>query len=213
MIAEFLQHLNEKQQQTITGFKSPYDIQTYLNQTPYSPENDNRCPMRVMQDRKAHCLDGALFAAAAFRLQGFPPIVIDLFPDPGKDDDHVLAIYHQNGRFGAVAKSNYTGLRYREPVYRTLRELVMSYFEDFFNIHGEKTLRYYTTPLDLSTLDASHWMWEDSGANLIEEKLKHIRRYPVIDKSLSASLSSKDSLGMDAGMLGSNPDGLYKPKT
>ena len=95
--------------------------------------------------RTAHCLEGALLAAAALRVQGQPPLLLDL--EAVRDDDHVLAVFKQHNCWGAIAKSNYSGLRFREPVYRTLRELAMTYFEHYFNLEREKTLRKYSRPI------------------------------------------------------------------
>jgi hypothetical protein len=98
----------------LSALSSPADIQAYLDATPYSPEERDRCPLNVMRDRVAHCLDGGLFAAMALRRLGYPPLIIDLLPEPGLDDDHVLAIFKRDGCYGAVAKSNFAGLRYRD---------------------------------------------------------------------------------------------------
>lgn len=142
------QSLSLENKTIFESLRTPFQIQAFLDSIPYSPEDANRCPRRVLEDRQAHCLDGGLFAAAALRRLGFKPVIIDMLPTPGRDDDHVLAIFKQNGVLGAIAKSNYVGLRYREPVYRSTRELVMSYFEAFFNSLGEKTLRAYTVPFE-----------------------------------------------------------------
>ncbi len=128
------------------------------------------------------------------------------------DDDHVLAIYRANGGYGALAKSNYSGLRRREPVYRTLRELVMSYFEQFFNVNGQHTLRTYTRPLNLARLDARQWMTSDSGADAIEHRLLHMRRISALSSAMIAALTPMDALPKQAGMMGSDPAGLYQPK-
>ncbi len=209
----FEEHLDPQQRQLFSGLNSPARIQAFLDQIPYSAENVNRCPLSVLRDRVAHCLDGALFAAAALRLIGNPPLIVDLLPEPGTDDDHVLAIYKCNGRLGAVAKSNMTGLRYREPIYRDLRELVLSYFEDYFNVYGEKTLRSYTRPLNLQTLDKAGWMWSDAGANAVEQHFSRMRKIPVLSAAMVAVLSPTDSLSFQAGMLGANEAGLYRPRS
>ncbi len=203
--------LDEQQRLVVTDLDTPAKIQAFLDQTPYSPEDRNRCPLSVLRDRQAHCLDGGLFAAAMLRRLGYPPLIIDLLPEPGTDDDHVLAIYRKDGHWGAVAKSNFSGLRYREPIFRTLRELVLSYFEDFFNVNGQKTLRAYTVPLNLSVYDHLNWMGSDKHLTIIEERLYHLRRFPVLTPAMIANLSPVDKLSYEAGMLGSNPDGLYKP--
>lgn len=203
--------LDEEQYRVVAELNSPAKIQAFLDQTPYSPEDRNRCPLSVLRDRRAHCLDGGLFAAAMLRRLGYPPLVIDLLPEPGTDDDHVLAIYRKDGHWGAVAKSNFSGLRYREPIFRTLRELVLSYFEDFFNVNGQKTLRAYTAPLNLSVYDHLNWMGSDEHLIVIEKRLYQLRRFPVLTPAMIANLSPVDKLSYDAGMMGSNPAGLYKP--
>ena len=122
-----------------------------------------------MQDAQCHCLDGGLLAALAMRRIGYPGLLLDLVPASDRhgkklDDDHVLAIFRRNGCWGAVAKSNYSFLRYREPVFRTLRELVMSYFEVYLSVGGLKTLRGYTRPLDISRYDRLEYAWSEAGA-------------------------------------------------
>ncbi|HEX7557044.1 MAG TPA: hypothetical protein VF338_10505 [Leptolinea sp.] len=117
-----------------------------------------------------------------------------------------------NERLGSVAKSNFSGLRLREPVYRNMRELVMSYFEDYFNVDGVKTLRYYTVPLDLVKLDSYDWMTRDSGVDEIERRLKHLRKTPLVPEQTVKLLNITDTLAYQAGMIGVNHAGLYKPK-
>lgn len=196
----------------LDSLHTPAQIQAFLDSIPYSPEDANRCPRRVLEDRQAHCLDGGLFAAAALRRLGYPPVIIDMLPSPGRDDDHVLAIFKQNGRVGAIAKSNYVGLRYREPVYLNMRELVMSYFEAFFNSLGEKTLRAYTVPLDLGKLDHLQWETDDSGADEIEQRLKHLKFTSVISPEMEQVLSEVDKRFYDGNTLGIDPKGIYKIK-
>lgn len=195
-----------------TSLTSPAAIQAFLDQTPYSPEDANRCPVSVLRDGVAHCLDGALFAAAALRRLGYPPLVVDLLPDPGVDDDHVLAIYKRDGHLGAVAKSNFVGLRFREPIYRTLRELVLSYFDGYYNIHGVKSLRYYTRPFNLASLDKRGWMVSDAGADAVEQHLYTLRRITLITPQMAALLQPVDKLSYEAGMKGTNLAGVYKPR-
>jgi hypothetical protein len=205
--------LDKEQKSLLAGLSSPAKIQAFLNDTPYSASDENRCPLRVIQDRLAHCLDGGLFAAAALRRLGYSPLIVDLLPEPKLDDDHVLAIFNQHGHYGAVAKSNFSGLRFREPVFRSLRELVMSYFEDFFNVDGLKTLRGYTRPLHLATYDRMDWEVNDRAADAVEKRLKKLRRIPVLADGMAGELSPTDALSYQAGMLGTNPAGLYKPKS
>lgn len=206
------QSLSIENKTIFESLKTPIQIQAFLDRIPYSPEDANRCPRRVLEDRQAHCLDGGLFAAAALRRLGYPPMIIDLLPPPGRDDDHVLAIFQQNNRWGAIAKSNYVGLRFREAVYRSKRELVMSYFEAFFNSLGEKTLRWYTVPFDLSKLDHLKWETDDRAADDIEQRLKHLRVTSVITPEMEKGLSLVDKRFYDGNTLGIDPKGIYKIK-
>ena len=204
--------LSSENRKLFKTLMTPVQIQAFLDSIPYSPEDANRCPRRVLEDRQAHCLDGGLFAAAALRRLGFKPVIIDLLPTPGRDDDHVLAIFKQNGGLGAIAKSNYVGLRYREPVYRSIRELVISYFEAFFNSLGEKTLRAYTVAFDLSKLDHLNWETNDQAADVIEERLKHLRFTTLITPAMEKSLAMVDNRFYDGNTLGIDLKGVYKVK-
>jgi hypothetical protein len=213
MLTHLEHHLNNEQLLLLRSLDNPYQIQAFLDSIPYSAEDRNRCPLNVLNDRQAHCLDGALFAAAALSRLGDPPLLVDMFPDPGMDDDHVLALFWRHGRLGAIAKSNFVGLRYREPVYRSLRELVMSYFDDYFNVNGVRSLRYYTRPLKLSAFDRLEWEVSDAGTDAIERRLLQLRRIPLLSPEMAASLEPVDALSYKAGMLNVNHAGLYKPKT
>jgi hypothetical protein len=203
-------HLNPQQLELWSGLTSPEKIQAHLDSIPYSTDHHNRCPLRVLQDGKAHCYDGAFFAAAALRRIGYPPIVVDLMPEPDRDDDHLLAVFKRKGLFGALAKSNFVGLRYREAIHRSVRELVLSYFEDFFNVEGEKTLRAYTRPLNLAAFDGQGWEWSDEGVDAIEERLWTLRWFALFPPEVAAGLSPVDSRSLAGGMYGSDPEGLFK---
>ncbi len=124
----FEQALTQSEKREWARLTSPRKIQDFLDGIPYSNESSYRCPLRVLREKTAHCFDGALFGAAAMRRLGHPPLVMNMLAND-QDDDHMLALYRRDRRWGAVAKSNFAGLRFREPVYRTLRELMMSYFE------------------------------------------------------------------------------------
>ncbi|MBI1800427.1 MAG: hypothetical protein HYR71_02215 [Chloroflexi bacterium] len=187
----------------------PADVQAALDEIPYSAEDRYRSPLSVMRDRQAHCFDGALFAAAALRRLGYPPLIVNLFAE--RDDEHLIAIYKHGGGFGAVAKSNFVGLRFREPVYRGLRELVMSYFEPYYNVQGEKTLRSYTRPLNLTGFDRLDWMTCDDALDAIAERLDSLQRIPLLTPSMVAALSRVDGRSYRAGLLGVNEAGLYRP--
>jgi hypothetical protein len=160
--------------------RSPEKIQRFLDDLPYNKEPAGptcRSPRRVLRDRTAHCMEGALFGAAALRWLGHPPLLLDL--EAIRDDDHVLAIFQLRGRWGALAKSNYSGLRYREPVYRTLRQLAMSYFEHYYNLRGEKTLRNYSRPVNLGRFDRIAWMTAEEDVWPVPEYLCTITHTPL----------------------------------
>ena len=189
---------------------SPSKIQEFLDSIPYSAEERYRCPRSVMRDRKAHCYDGAVFAAAALSMIGFPPLLVDMLPNR-RDDDHILAVFRQKNRWGAVAKSNFSGLRFREPVYRGLRELVMSYFESYYNIAGEKTLVGYTAPINLNRFDKLGWQVNDKAMDAIAEAMDSNRKYKVLTPAMARQLSSVDKRSYHAGLLGANHKGLFQP--
>jgi len=197
-IEAFEQALSHSERQVVARLTTPRDIQAFLDELPYSAEAIYRCPLRVLRERLAHCFDGALFAAAALRRLGYAPLIVDLVPS-ARDDDHLLALCKREGHWGAVAKSNFVGLRFREPVYRTLRELVMSYFEQYYNVAREKTLRGYTVPLNLQAFDKQNWMSSD-------EPLEG-----VLTARMIAGLSPVDERSYQAGLLGVNEAGLYRP--
>src|SRR5664279_3764828 len=156
---------------------NPDKIQGFLDAIEYNPVYECRSPRWVIRKRSAHCFEGALFAAAVLQFHGYKPVIVDL--KAYNDDDHVIAIFKEEGYWGAVAKSNFTSLRYREPVYRSLRELVMSYFDFYFNIEGDKSLRSYSVPLNLSVYNSRNWKTTDEDLEYIGDKLEQLRHYPV----------------------------------
>jgi len=183
---------------------SPEKIQRFLDsEIAYNKEAGGetcRSPRRVLRDRTAHCMEGALFGAAALRMLGHPPLLLDL--EAVRDDDHVLAIFRVRGHWGAIAKSNYSGLRYREPVYRTLRELVMSYFEHYYNLRKEKTLRRYSRPIDLCRFDAAGWMTTEADVWVIPEYLCTIAHTPLLPATVVSGLGRVDERLFAAGLVG-----------
>ena len=203
IISEFESRLTSNLLKTFRHLSSPADIQAYLDSIPYIAEELNRSPLRVMTDGQAHCLDGGIFAALALARLGHRPLILDLVPEPGADDDHVLALFQHNGNWGCIAKSNYAFLRFREPVYRSLRELAMTYFESYTNTEKRKTLRGYTRPLDLS-LFVSEWMWNETGIAEIAQRLYRRKPIPLISPVTAASLSPSDERFYQANTLGTN---------
>jgi hypothetical protein len=211
-MTEFEQLLTPTQRRTWESLNTPMDIQAYLDNTPYSIDSFDRSPLRVMQDGVAHCLDGGLFAAAALQRLGNPPLLVDIFPIPNSDDDHILAIYKRNGAYGCLAKSNFPGLRSRQPVYRNLRELVMSYFEVFFNMDGTRSLRSYTAPLNLNRFNRYDWTCRDEAGPIIEAHLARMHKYQLITPEMEAELPPMDPFSFKVFTTGVNPAGLFKPK-
>ena len=183
---------------------TPEKIQRFLDdRVGYNKEKGGptcRSPRRVLRDRLAHCLEGALFGAAALRVQGFEPLLLDL--EAVRDDDHVLAIFRQRGGWGAVAKSNYAGLRFREPVYRSLRELAMSYFEHYYNPDGEKTLRSYSRPVNLRRFDRIEWMTAEEDLWVMSDYLLSIPHRRLLLPAAARRLSPMDARLMAAGKTG-----------
>jgi hypothetical protein len=180
---------------------TPERVQRFLDsEIAYHHEHTCRSPQRVLRDRAAQCLEGALFGAAALRVQGFPPLLLDL--EAVRDDDHVLAIFHQRGHWGAIAKSNYAGLRFREPVYRTLRELALSYFEHYYNDAGEKTLRRYSRPVNLARFDGLGWMTTEAELWPISDYLFRVAHRPLLPAGAERNLARVDERLFRAGLVG-----------
>lgn len=181
----------------------PEKVQRYLDDLTYNVEKDGdtvRSPRRVMRDRTAHCAEGAFLAAAAFRVNGRPPLLVDLEAD--NDDDHVLAVYRDRGLWGAVATSKFSGLRFRAPVYRTIRELVMSYFDDYFNWDGDRSLRAYSRPLSLARFDRIGWMTAEEDLWPVTDWLTVARHTSLIERPVAARLPRVDRRSFRAGVLG-----------
>jgi len=194
----------------LKSLNDPDKIQAFLDSIDYNPNYECRSPRWIIRKRSAHCFEGALFSAAALQFIGYPPLIVDM--KAYNDDDHVIAVYKENGHWGAVAKSNFTTLRYREPVYRTLRELVMSYFDFYFNTDGDKSLRSYSLPLNLTTYNSRHWSITDEDLEYIGDRLEKMHHYPVINKKMIKNLKKASDTMLKAGMMGSNIKGLFKPK-
>lgn len=194
--------LTPREAGTLRRLQPPWRIQRFLDELDYDVEGEGcRSPRRVLRERKVQCMDGALFAAAALRLQGHRPLIVDL--EAVFDDDHILAVFRQAGRWGAIARSNYSGLRFREPIHRSVRELVLSYFEGYFNLRRQKTLRNHSRPIDLSRFDARGWMAAEEDLWYIPEYLvTSVRHYPLLTRAQVARLASVDRRTFAAGLVG-----------
>lgn len=188
------------EQRKLRSLRTPYGIQRYLDEMPYHLATTAWSPRRVLAERTAHCLEAAIFAAAALRAVGHPPLLFDVEAD--HDTDHVIAIYKVRGHWGAIAKSNYAGLEYREPVYRTVRELALSYFPFYFNLRRERTLRRYSRPVDLRRFDGRGWMTDPKDVWYIAEHLLEIRHYPLFPASFAKRLNRIEDRLWNAGLVG-----------
>ena len=172
---------------------------------PYHAAGTAWSPRRVLRGGTAHCLEGAIFAAAALRVLGFPPLLLDL--EAIQDTDHVIAVFPLRGHWGAIAKSNFSGLRYREPVYRSVRELVMSYFEGYINLRGERTLRAYSRPVNLAAFDRRRPGWMVSEADLwwIPEHLLEVPHARLLTPAMERALTRVDRRSLEASLVGHRP--------
>jgi hypothetical protein len=179
----------------------PWRIQERLDAMDYDSDGSGcRSPRRVLRERRVQCMDGALFAAAALRVQGHRPLILDL--EAVQDVDHVVAVFQVRGRWGSIGRSNYSGLRYREPLYRSLRDLAVSYFESYFNLRRQKTLRRYSVPVDLSRFDGRGWMTAEDDLWDIPDYLANVRHFPLITAAQVRDLATVDRRMFAAGLVG-----------
>ncbi len=192
------------ERKTLRALSTPAKVQDCINALPWNAaKGNNTCmsPRLVMQSGRAQCVEGAMFAAAALRAHGFPPLVLDLMAaEP--DADHVLAVFRQYGRWGAISKTNHAVLRYREPVYRTLRELCMSYFHEYFlQSNGRKTLRSYGGPINLSRFDRQGWMTSEKPIWYVPEALVDVPHVPLVTSAQVRALRPAETIERQAGEI------------
>lgn len=192
--------LSPENVRTLRALKTPAHIQKFVDDLTYQYADTAWSPQRVLRERKGHCLEGALLAAAALRVNGRPPLIMDL--EAVRDDDHVVAVYRDGGLWGGIAKSNFAGLRFRAPIYRTLRELALSYFEHYYNLRGERTLRSYSIPVNLARLDRLHWMTAEEDVWFVPEALIDARHYALFPHKVARALPRLDRRSFEAGMHG-----------
>jgi len=196
--------LSSAELRTLGALKTPVGVQRLLDAMPYHLAPTAWSPRLVLRERTAHCLEGAIFAAAALRVLGFAPLVLDMEAD--NDTDHVLAVFKVRGHWGAVAKSNFTGCRYREPVYRTLRELALSYFHIYFNLRGERTLRRYSRPVNLTRFDRDDWMTSEKDIWFIPNHLCDIPHKSLLTPSQVKDLTRVDPRTIQGEIVGHRRD-------
>lgn len=188
---------------------TPAKIQDFVNKIEYHVSGDNetcRSPRMVLAERKAQCIEGAMFAAAALRMIGLKPLVVDL--ESALDDfDHVIAVFEIDKQWGAISKTNHGVLRYREPVYNTIHELVMSYFHEYFlQSTRAKTLRAYSRPVNLARFDKQGWETSIEPIWYIPEYLLDVKHYPILTKKQINHLRKADPVEKELGMITEWPE-------
>jgi len=187
--------LTAKERAVLLRHSNPRSLQSFINAIPINHElHGDTCytVRQVLRLRRSHCIEAALVAACALWLHGEPPLIMDM--RARGDWDHVVALFRRGGLWGAIAKSNHVALRGRDPVYRTLRELALSYFHEYHNERGERTLREYSLPLDLRRLDPQDWATGEDGAWEAERRVDLVRHYPLMPAAQSRYLSRIDAM-------------------
>jgi hypothetical protein len=188
---------------TLSRLATPQKIQAFLNATPINHELDGETILsvrEVVRQRRAHCIEGALLAACALWIHGEPPLVMHLDCDPC-DYPHVIALFRRQGAWGALSKTNGAALRYRDPIYRSLRELAMSYFHEYFDKRGRKTLRSYSVAFDLRRLDPALWVTKQSACVEAHARLAGLRHYALVSRRQERLLSRRDRFERKAAAL------------
>ena len=194
--------LTKKEYSLLRRLDSPKNIQDFLESFPinFEPEGDTcLSPRRVLRERRAHCIEGAMFAALALRVHGQPALLLDL-EAAEHDFDHVVALFKKNGYWGAISKTNHAVLRYREPVYASVRELALSYFHEYFDAKGRKTLRRFSRPFDLSRLD-DEWMTSEEDVWFVPDALCEASHQSILTRSQISGLRLADPIERKAGEL------------
>jgi hypothetical protein len=188
--------------------RSPRAIQEFLDNIGYEPRGGAVSPRAVLRNQRAQCYSGALFAAAALRELGHTPHI--MWIDAVEDDGHCLALYQENGLWGSIAKSNFTTLRSREPIYEYLA-LGLSYFDGFYNVTGKRTMRAFTVPIDLEQFEPRGWRFSGGDLIYVDNAIDTAERAWKLPRHAVKLVSNVTEAVRTAGLLGSNPDGLWKP--
>ncbi len=184
----------------LRSLKDPAGIQRFIDDMPYHLADTAWSPRKVLRENTSHCLEGAIFAAAALRVNGYPPLLLDF--EAEQDTDHVLAIYKVQGHWGAIAKSNYTNCRFREPVYRSLRELAMSYFHIYFNMRRQRSMRTFSRPVNLKRFDDQQWMTTEKPVWFIVYHLLEIPHTKLVTPAMIKRLQRVDERTFRGEILG-----------
>jgi len=195
--------IEKEKMETLRKLSTPQKIQDFLNRMRFNfEEGGETCfsPMMVLEKKTCHCIEGAVLAALALRITGYPPLILDLKANRN-DLDHVVAVYQKYGKWGAISKTNHAVLRYREPVYNSIRELVMSYFHEYFDNLGRKNLRSFSNPVNLKIFDKRHWMTTREDLNYLPEHLDSVKHFPILNKKQIRYLRRADQVEIKAGNI------------
>ncbi len=195
--------LTKKELTLLKKLNTPIKIQNFLDKMPINFEKDGETymsPRRALKENKAHCFEGALIACLALWVNGEEPLMLDLKAVPS-DIDHVVALYKKNGYFGAISKTNHAALRFRDPVYKTVRELAVSYFHEYFvNETGKKTLRSFAGPINLKKYGES-WVTSTENLNALVEKIDNLKHTEIFPKENLKYIRKADKMEIKAGKL------------
>ena len=186
---------------------TPQQVQLFVNAIPANHEIDGETSLAVrdvLRQQRAHCIEGALVAACALWIHGEPPLIAHLDCDPC-DYPHVITLFRRHGRWGAISKHNGPQLRFRDPVYRSLRELVMSYFHEYFDRRGHKTLRSYSRPLDLRRVDTAMWVTSERGCWELHDVLDALPHFALLPRRHVRLLSRRDAFERRVGRIPEHP--------
>lgn len=198
-----MSNLTEKEEKILGGLDTPAKIQGFLNKIPINFDyNKDTCmsPRMVLKKWKCHCIEGAFLAALALQMHGYKPLIVHL--KASRDDyDHVIAVFKENKKWGAISKTNHGVLRYREPVYNSIRELVMSYFHEYFNNKGKKALRSYSVPVDLSRFDKKGWATDEKDLWYIDSYLDKVKHFQILTRKQIKNLRKADKIEIEIGKV------------
>jgi len=197
-----------RERRILASLKTPGHIQRYLDELDYDTADGAASPRVVMRTGKAHCYSGVLFACAALRELGHPPRL--MFIDAVSDDGHCLALYQVGDAWGALAKSNFTTIRSREPVYSYIA-LGLSYFDGYFNAWGKRTMRSFTEPVDLERFEARGWRFAENKLKYIDRAIDDAPLAWKLERGAVPRISRATEPLRRAGLLGANPEGLWRP--
>lgn len=208
-MSEFLKEITAEEEEFFRSFRHPIEIQRYLDSIRYNDGYNWKSPRSVLKEGTANCGEGACLAAAIMKFMGYEPLVLDMAVV--NDDDHLIAIYQYKEHWGSVAKSNTTLLRFREPVFRSVRELAMSYFEFYFNVNGFKSLRKYSLPINLDRLDPQNWITTDTDLNVYMDQFARLPYESILTEEMENNLTIAEPDIVKACFLGASISGLYVP--